>query len=343
MKKILLLSVIATILGACSSIQPMRVQVMRPAQITVAPNIKTVTVLNRSIPTSKKQLENIVTAEKPKQDSTLSNECLRGLNNLLQTSDRFNVRYCNQVMNAADPQSLQFGELLSWDIVDSICKANNSEALLVLEFFDTDFRVVNPGATATAAVGAVLNGNAQSVEVTGTAKSTAGFRVYVPATKNVLYEDRFSWTNTWRQSSTNPIDALNKLIKPNQALMETSYNTGYEFGARIIPLYYWENRSMYKGKKDMIARGQRQALAKDWEGAIITWKEAYENATKSKDKARAAFNLALGYEVMGDLKEAQKWIQTSYVERDTDEALQYSDILDKRLREQDKLNQQLGN
>ena len=77
MKKIIFLSIILGFFAACSSIQPMRVQVMRPAQITVAPNIQTVTVLNRSIPTSKKQLENVISAEKPKQDSTLSNECLR--------------------------------------------------------------------------------------------------------------------------------------------------------------------------------------------------------------------------------------------------------------------------
>ncbi len=265
------------------------------------------------------------------------------MNQLLQTSDRFKIRYCEGVMNASDPQSLQFGEMLSWEIVDSLCKSTGSEALLVLEFFDTDFSIINPGASAVSAVGAVLNGNTQSIEVSGTAKTIAGFRVYIPATKTVVYEDRFSWSKTWRQSSTNPIEALNKLVKPNQALMETSYNTGYEFGRSIIPLYYWENRSMYKGKKDLIAKGQRQALAKDWEAAILTWKEAsYDNEFKPKTKARAAFNLALGYEVLGDLVQAQKWIQTSYVEDGKEEALTYSNILDKRIREQERLKEQTG-
>jgi len=342
MRTFVFLFIIVTVLSACSSIQPMRVQVMRPAHITVAPNIQTVAVLNRSIPSSKQTVETVLTAEKPKQDEELSNECIRGLNSLLETSDRFNVRYCQGTMKAADPTSLRFGELLDWAIVDSLCKVNESEALLVLEYFDTDFKVVNPGATAAAAVGTILNGNTQQIEVTGTAKTTAGFRVYVPATKTILYEDHFSWSTTWRQSSTNPIDALSKLIKPNQALMETSYNTGYEFARSIIPLYYWENRSMYKGKKDLMAKGERQALAKDWEGAVITWKEVYDDATKSKIRAKAAFNLALGYEVLGDLTTAQKWIQTAYVEDGKDEALRYSNILDQRVREQEKLKMQTG-
>lgn len=342
MKKFVFLPIAIAVLSACSSIQPMRVQVRRPAQITVAPNIQTVAVLNRSIPSSKQTVETVLTAEKPKQDEELSNECIRGLNNLLETSDRFKVRYCKETMMASDPTSLRFGELLDWAIVDSLCKANESEALLVLEYFDTDFKVVNPGATAAATVGTILNGNTQQIEVTGTAKTTAGFRVYVPATKTILYEDHFSWSTTWRQSSTNPIDALSKLIKPNQALMETSYNTGYEFGGSIIPLYYWEDRSLYKGKKDLMAKGERQALAKDWEGAVITWKEVYDDATKSKIKAKAAFNLALGYEVLGDLETAQKWIQTAYVEGGEDEALRYSEILDLRVREQEKLKLQTG-
>ena len=45
---------------------------------------------------------------------------------------------------------------------------------------------------------------------------------------------------------------------------------------------------------------------------------------------------------MWKLEEAQKWVQTSYIERGEDEALEYGNILDKRIREQGKLKQQIG-
>ena len=61
MKKFLFLPIAIAVLSACSSIQPMRVQVRRPAQITVAPNIQTVAVLNRSIPSSKQTVETVLT------------------------------------------------------------------------------------------------------------------------------------------------------------------------------------------------------------------------------------------------------------------------------------------
>lgn len=334
--------ILGTFVVSCSSIQPMRVQVMRPAEITIAKDVQTVAILNRSIPTVKNSVETVLTGERPAQDKDLSNECVRGLGDLLRTSDRFKIKQCEGTMNASDPASLRFAGELDWAIVDSICKKYETEALMVLEYFDTDFKVISPGATAAATLNNVLNGNGADVEVTGSATANAGWRVYIPATKTIAYENYFKWTKTWQEHSTNPIDAIAKLIKPNQALMDVSFTTGYEFGMRIVPLYFWEDRSMYKGKKGLMERGERQALAKDWEGAIETWKDAYENSMKSKIKAKAAFNLALGYEVMGNLEEAQKWVQTSYIERDEDEALEYGNILDKRIREQGKLKQQIG-
>lgn len=329
--------------SSCSGVRGMRVQVQRPAEITVSKNIQSVAILNRSLQSAPVTAETVLTGERKTQDKELSRECIRGLSDLLRTSERFKIKVCEGDLPSADPRSLSFAGMLDWNMVDSICKKYEVEALLVLEYFDTDFSVVNPGATAAAAVTNLLNGNNAEVEVTGTAKATAGWRMYVPATQSVIYENYFSWKKIWRERSTNPIDAAARLIKPNQALMDVSWATGNEFGMRIVPLYYWENRSMYKGKKGDMERGERQALAKDWEGAIETWKIAYDASMKSKVRAKAAFNLALAYEVMGDLKMAQKWVQTSYVERDTEEALRYGDILDQRIREQDRLQEQIEN
>ncbi len=321
----------------------MRVEVKRPALITVAQDIQTIAIVNRALPTQKSNLEGALTGEKPSQDKELTQECLRGLNDLLLTSNRFEVQRIEQTYNAADEKSLSFGAPLSWEFVDSICQVNNVQALLVLEFFDTDFNILNPGATAANAVGNVLNGNPNAtVEVRGTATARAGFRVYDPKKKTILYEDRFTYKKTWTQRSNNPVEAMSKLIKKNDALFDVSYITGKQFAKNIVPLYYWEHRDMYKGKKGDMQRGERQALAKDWEGAVQTWTEVYERSAKSKIRAKAAFNAALGYEVLGNLTEAQKWIQRAYIEKGKNEALEYSNIIDKRIREQEKLKYQEG-
>lgn len=327
---------------SCGGVRNMQVEVRRPALITISQDLKSIGLLNRSIPTSKAGLEGTLSGETPAQDKDLSEECMRGLNETLNTSDRFQVVRCEGTMMAADEKSLSFGAPLDWATVDSLCTLYKVDGLMVLEYFDTDFSILNPGATAAAAVGSVLNGGGGQVQVKGTATSNAGFRVYYPKTKAILYEDRFDYKKYWTQTSTNPADALAKLIKKNDALFDVSYETGFEFAMNVVPLYFWEHRDMYKGKKGDMERGERQALAKDWEAAIKTWTEVYNMSNKSKIRAKAAFNVALGYEVMGNLTDAQIWVQRAYVEGGKKTALEYSNIIDYRIREQDKLKEQTG-
>jgi hypothetical protein len=333
-----------TIFASCSGIRNMQVQVMRPARITVPQEIKSIGILNRSIPTNISAIEGTLTGETPRQDKKLSEECLQGLVETLNTSSRFTVMKCEEQFDAADEKSLTFGSTLSWETVDSLCEKYKVDGLLVLEFFDTDYLIANPISTAREVVGAVLNGGSGGqVEVRGTAKATAGYRVYAPKTRSILYEDRFKHSRFWVQRSVNPVEAVAKLIKRNEALMAVSKETGYEFAMNIVPLYFWEHRDMYKGKKGDLERGERQALAKDWQGAIETWERVYNQSGKSKERAKAAFNVALGYEVRGDLNQAQTWVQRAYVEGGKKAVLNYSNILDQRVREQGRLNEQKGN
>ena len=334
------------ILASCAGTRDMQVSVLRPAEITIPTNIREIAILNRSIPTSTTGFEASLSGETPVRDKELSEDCLRGLTETLNlrvgNDRRFDAVRCGQTMNAADGKSLGFGVPLDWIIIDSICAAQHVQALLVLEYFDTDYSIFNPGATAQAAVGAVLNGTPTTVEVKGTATAEAGFRVYDPSQQKILYEDRFQFKQNWTQRSVNPVEALAKLIKRNDALLNVSHNTGVEFAYNIVPLYFWEDRLMYKGKKGNMERGERQALAKDWDGALKTWSEVFETTFKSKIRAKAAFNAALACEVLGDLEGAQKWIQQAYVEGGKKQALWYSDIIDARIREQSKLDEQMA-
>jgi hypothetical protein len=341
MKSSLTLLVVLLLLASCRGTRDMRVEVMRPARITVPKSIQSVALLNRSVPTHNDQLESVLTGERPAQDKDLSQECQRGLSETLATSARFKIARCENTMDAADGKSLGFGTPLSWEIVDSLCKHYGTDALMSLEYFDTDFSVVNPGATAAAAVTSVLNGGNGNVEATGKARASAGFRIYDPKTKTILYEDRFNYNRTWTRQATNPVDAVAGLIKKNEALFMVSYEAGSGFAMDVVPLYYWEDRELYKGRKGRMEIGERQALSKDWESALKTWTDVYENETKSKIRARAAFNAALACEVLGNLEQALDWAQKAYVEDGKDPAYRYSDLLDQRIREQAKLEEQL--
>ncbi|MES2799272.1 MAG: DUF6340 family protein [Bacteroidota bacterium] len=329
------------LITSCRQTRNMQVNIMRPAEITIPKEIKKMAILNRSIPSNQAVIEGIVTGELPKQDKKLSQECIRGLNDLLLTSNRFEVQRIDSAWNSSDPTSLSFGAPLPWASIDSLCAQMQVDGLLVLEFFDTDFNIHNPASTATQAVTSVLNGGTSSITVTGTATSTSGFRVYYSSKHQIPYEDTYKYKKWWRTTANNAFEAVGKLVKRSEALVDVSYETGTEFARSIVPLFDWEPRVMYKGKNDPMRRGERQALAKDWEGALATWLSYYDQEQKYKKRAKAAHNIALSYEVLGKLEEAQKWAGTAYVDGGKKPMLAYTEILDGRVREQQLLEEQL--
>lgn len=334
-------STLIVLISSCAGTRNMEVQVLRPALISVPQEIKTIAVLNRSIPTAPSGIEGTLTGETPVQDKELSAECLRGLTSTLNTSERFKFQLVDYNLDAADPKSLSFGAPMSWESVDTLCSRLQVDGLLVLEYFDTDFSVNNPAGAAGQIIQGIANGGQTSVTVTGTATANAGFRVYYAKERSMAYEDNFNYRKRWQQTANNAFEAVGKLVKRNAALIDVSFETGHEFAMNIVPLYFWENRLMYKGKKDELQKGERQALSKDWEGAKTTWMNVYEVSGKSKERGKAAYNTALAFEVLGDLNEAQKWATRAYVESGKQDMLRYSEILDQRLREQDRLKEQL--
>jgi hypothetical protein len=303
---------------SCSSTKGMRVQVLRPATISVPQEIQKLGILNRAVPSGKANAESIVSGETPLRDKELSQECLRGLTETLNTSQRFKITICDSAYLCPDEKSLNFGPVLTWEFVDSMCSKYQVDGLLVLEFFDTDFQVVKPIATATQAIGSLINDRNNpnaGIRVTGSAAATAGFRVYYGKSHKIAYEDRFRHKKNWTQTAYTIQDAMSKLIKRNSALLEVSNETGYEFAMSIVPLYYWEDRVLFKGKKGMMERVQRQALTKDWDAALQSWSEIYDGSEKTKISAKAAHNAGLACEVLGKLEDAQKWLSKSYIEK----------------------------
>ena len=166
--------------------------------------------------------------------------------------------------------------------------------------------------------------------------------VYYNKEKTIAYEDRFFFRRRWTERSLSVQEAMAKMIRKSSALIQVSNETGKEFAFSIVPLYVWENRVLLKGK-GMLKVGERQALSKDWEGALQSWMRIYENSSKRKERAKAAHNIAFAYEVLGDLKTAQNYASKAYVEGGKKASLEYSSILDQLIRQQDKIKEQMKN
>lgn len=78
-----------------------------------------------------------------------------------------------------------------------------------------------------------------------------------------------------------------------------------------------------------------------WNDAINKWEEGIIKAEKEKDKARMAYNIAVAYEVLGDLDKALEAAQNAYSKYNSKEARNYAQQIQSRMRDEEKVDQQL--
>ncbi len=342
MKRILpLFLVIALIAGSCGT-RSMNIQVMQPAQINVPQSVKTLVVVNHTIPINGwwNILEGILTGEMIEQDKRGKAEALKGLVSRMTESTRFKVINSSETFEGKGSiTGLTFPEPLDWRTIENLCKKYKADAVLSLEYFDSDYIVTNVQKMVDKEGKQVPEYHAQ-----GVANIDIGFRIYSPKDKNIFDEQSYKHRRVWNAVGSTATDAALHLMAKSEAVFAAGYDAGMSYAERITPHYVWVDRMYYKkGKKsEDIKIGARQAEVDQWDTAAKTWMNAL-NSPHKKDPGRAAYNIALAYEMQGDLKKALEWAQKSYSTYGNNHGREYAAVLQQRIQDQKRLDEQLGN
>ena len=116
--------------------------------------------------------------------------------------------------------------------------------------------------------------------------------------------------------------------------MQVSAQSGRLYANRISPNWYRANRSFFtKGKRDAnFDIGVRRATVNDWSGAMEAWQRS-ANSSRRKTAGRSYYNLALMYEIQGDLETALIYAQRSFTDYRIKQGRAYSNILRRRIRD----------
>lgn len=339
--KIVTFLLFATLFTGCMS--SVNLQLMRPADVSVPQRIQTVAIANRTA--SSKQvlniIEGILTGEGIGQDKEGAQQVLVGAQNKMQESTRYNVIRTNVELTGGAVGNL--APPLSWEEVEKICNDHQAQALLVLEEYDTDWIITNGSKP-------VKKKDSEGREYTitefwaeGVATARIGFRLYDPAEKTIYDQHRFSHNTRWTATGSSVADALAHLINKRAATNRVSYITGEVYATRITPSWYNARREVYKKSKgnDLMKSAIRRSNVADWEGAAEYWQKAVSTADR-KTRGRAAFNLAVANEVLGNLEEAKSWADKAYTDYGNKKARDYSNLLRNRMWEVQKVKEQMG-
>ena len=314
--RILVLSAVVFLICGAPTI---KFQVLRPAPINVPNYIQSLGVIDRSSrpKTVGTVIEKVLTAELPGEGKVASQFAIDGFANYLHDSKRF-VIVRSGITLTKETQANLFPEPLSWATIDSMCNKLNVDALVSLEIFNSDY---------------IIPTNMVIV--------TVGFRLYDPIEKRIFDQDQIRHEFFLGMQVSSGLQAIGKLIDKDRAVKDASFQAGARYGERISPSWYYVQREYYRKPKrnSYMSMGSRMMEVNDWNAAIENLNRAVETGNR-KTRGRAAHNLAVVYEILGDLEGAKNWAQSAWGMYRNKGSKNYSFILGQRMKEQRVLEYQ---
>jgi len=324
------------------------ISTMRPALIDIPSEVQTIVLVDRTRfeRDAIGILEGVLTGEGINEDRDGVVAMFSAMQNNLRNSPRYIIKQ--------EPERLTgntitgaFPDAISWSRINSLCRKHNADAVLAVEVFDSDF-IVTDGTRKKTKTVEDRSGREREVEYTeyfaeGLGNVRIGIRLYNNRSLSIEDQDIFTQNRTWEASAESLKEALAQLTQKAQATRMLGSAVGASYAGKIAPMPVFLSRSYYaKPKKNTyMSRGARQASVDQWENAIDTWKKGISETPDTKTKGRFAYNVALGYEVMGDFFQAKDWAAKAFVEYGENRGRGYAAQLENRIQQEDLVNQQL--
>jgi hypothetical protein len=338
MKKYLIVLITAMTLASCKT-QQLYLNVVEPAPVTVPSYIKSVGVINRSVPTDKTKaidvLDKVLSLEGANLDKEGAQESIKGLSDELLNNSRFTeVKTLNDI-DFRTPTLVMFPVALSWEIVDQICKETGTDALFSLEKFDTDTHInystrkVDIKTPLGSIPGLEHQADMETIVKTG-------WRIYDPAGKVILDEYIYEESIVFSGRGINPLLAAAALIGRKDAVNKVSNKAGHGYALRILPYQLRVMRDYFVKGTDNFKIARRKAQLGKWDEAGELWKKETDNSSM-KVAGRASYNMAIINEINGDLDAALQWAQKAWEDYNIKLALKYVRILENRKYKNDVL------
>ena len=292
------------ILSSCSGIKYLTVETREPAQITLPHNVLRVAVVNNVVQQPDKIGHNSVTL-----GSTVVNRAeasadsvsifyTEALSQFINDENYFQrVTYYNdQIRNDND----FFQEiLLDPEKMNKIRKETGADAIISLDRLIIE---------TTKKEHFKQQGYSYS-EMTGKINST--IRVYMPTMEGKIPRVQFTDSLHWAGFDIQDGKAYSQEMLPSreEAMKSLVITAAEKMTYVFAPHWERQDRWYYTSASKLMREGEAFAKGAEWLKAIAKWEEYYNNTSERNktNKAKAANNIALAYEMLGEMGEALKW------------------------------------
>lgn len=233
---------------------------------------------------------------------------IKAMGDLLFESGRYDIVIPENRFLSFEKNSFLTYEM-PWPEVQNLCEIYNTDALLSIDHFRTRVMTSYDRDSYYSPVdGQFYSYSAADIKIA----YDAIIRVYDPSNEKVLMRKIYRDTLFWDDVGPNAAELFRNFTPVKQALIETGIAVALDFSDEISTNWKREYRSIFNGGDEKMKQAAVLAASDQWEQPLEMWKEIAANAKSKSLKSRAQFNIAVAYELQGNIDEAISWALKSY-------------------------------
>ena len=302
--KIILIAFITVLSTSCNNLLFTSLDVLRPAKVAFAIDANNLLIVNNTAvqPSNyghKTDLINNKVKNINLDTDSLSIYCLGALAEDLESKDFFST--VQLIPNSINKKSNFFKPVeLNNDSLKYLYSSNNANVILSLDYFK-------------------VNDNLSEVFLNESSTFLATLELRIETSWSIHYLNKtkistiqFKDTLFWDSESYERKKAMSELPKRTDAIIDGALNVGHICVNRFVP--YWEkvDRYFFNPNNKLMKQGMDSVYVKNWKSAISLWEKALIKTSNIGIKAQAANNIAIGYEITGDMDKALEYASQSY-------------------------------
>ncbi len=241
-------------------------------------------------------------------DFQMADTTLKALGELLFESGRYD--YVVPESRFLDsPKTANVAHAMSWYRVRELCHIFNTDAVLSLDYLKTHVKTY----FANESFFDPFQGGFNNAVTAGIQISfEALFRVYDPEQNKILLQELVSDTLYWDDTNVSTRALFSYLTPVKKALAETGIVIALDLSDRIGVRWQPERRKYFVTGNSEFKKANRFAEQGDWLTAVQKWEAAIEKSSSKTRLSKMQLNIALGYEILGDIDSAISWAMKSY-------------------------------
>ena len=309
---------VTILLGSCKPFQYLTIDLAMPEKEPLSPAVQSLTLINRAVdrrftddPADSVQLR-FFTAQfdldSTIYDITSADTLMQTLGLLLFESGRYDIVIPEERFLMKDSLNLYAG-MMDWKEVYTVTREFDTDALFSLDFYKT-------GVDADFSRESFINPEDGSIAHLYHADMKIGyiaqFRLYYPGNKEDIRSYFLTDTLYWYDSWWNITELFRRFPYVKKGLTEAGIDAALSLAEKIAPVWKPSKRAYFAGGSRVLRRTGSMVHDHDWETARGIWLEAAGKKNSASLRSRYEFNIALSYEMQGNLDEAIRWGLKSY-------------------------------